>query len=116
MPNIGDERYLLEFISSDNVLALARRNGWTEDLEGVREFCEPEDAAVYRAFKNLSAAEACARKLLKGGTAFYGCILIDRQIYRKPEIDGKLIGVPAEWETEHTYEVAMDGETIEVER
>jgi hypothetical protein len=67
-------------------------------------------------FKTLKEAEEAAKKFLATGAAAYGCCLIDRQVFERPHIDGKLIGVPAAWERQQTYEIAMDGETMAIER
>lgn len=112
---LGAQRFLLETISHKAVVALARKNGWEDDGEGLREFVEPEDVAVHTAFRTLAEAQEAAKRHLSSGDAFYGCALIDRQVYQQPHDDrGNLVRVPPTWETEQTFEVAMDGETIDV--
>jgi hypothetical protein len=114
-PKIGDERYVVEMISTPVVEAMAREQGWDGE-DGLREFCEPQDAATYSTHKTLDDATAAARQWLAAGQSFYGSAIIDHEIFTKPHDDaGRLIPAPAEWERAHTYEVAMDGEAIEVD-
>lgn len=76
----------------------------------MREFCEPQDAAKYTAHATLDAATEAARKFLAAGQSFYGSALIERQVWDREYHD-----VPPDWQCEQMYEVAMDGERIEVE-
>ena len=116
IPKVGDERFLVEIINTAAVEALARKHGWTGD-EGLRECCEPEDAAVYWERRTLDDAEKAARDWLANGLSFYGCVIIDRQVFEQPSDDrGNLVDVPPQWENQESYEVAMDGETIRVDR
>jgi hypothetical protein len=82
-PKIGDERYLVEMISNAAVQALARLHGW-KGGEGVRvrEYCEPKDAvAIYTAFPTLETAIVAARAHLATGEGFYGCAIINHEVY-----------------------------------
>ena len=110
MPKIGDERFLVEMIDVRHVEAMARKDGWPGGTEGLREFCEPQDAAKHTAHATLDAATEAARKFLSTGQAFYGSVLIDRQVWEREFRD-----VPPDWQRHQTFEVAMDGERIEVE-
>ncbi len=114
---IGDKRWLLERIDIRAVEAMARKQGWTgNDTEGLREYCEPDEAAEYSVHKSLDDATAAALKWLATGRSFYGCAIIDEQVFQEAHDDrGDLIDVPPLWERERTYEVAMDGELIMVE-
>lgn len=116
---IGAERWLLELIDNDDVKAMARKSGWVEtnDCEGLRECCEPQDAAAYSVFRSLDEATEAAQNYLKGGNSFYGCALIDYQVFDAPCDDrgNEVRACPPSWETQRTYEVAMNGERIEVE-
>jgi hypothetical protein len=113
-PKIGDERWLLEIIDTADVEAMARLEGWNGE-DGIREFCEPENASTYTVHTSLDKAVAAAREYLAKGTSFYGCAIIDHQVVETPHDDlGNLIDVPPEWERQRSYEVAMDGECIEV--
>lgn len=113
-PQIGDERYLLEIISTEAVLALAKKQGWPGGEEGVREFCEPEDAAVYSVHKTLDEAVDAARKWLATGQSFYGCAMIDHQVYEQwhDDLGNRVKG--ADWERQKSFEVAMDDEVLEI--
>lgn len=114
---VGDERWLLEKIDHAAVEALARKSGWKGGDEGLREFCEPEDAAEHTVHASLEAAVAAAKEWLAKGTSFYGCAIIDHQIFQQPHDDrGRLVRVPPCWELQEAYEVAMDGEAIRVDR
>lgn len=114
-PKVGDERWLLETINHADVEALARKNGWDGGDDSVRDYAEPSDAAKHTAHPSLDAATEAARAFLATGKSSYGCAIIDHQVFEAPRIGGELIGVPPEWETQKSYEVAMDGERIEVE-
>lgn len=112
MTAIGAERYLVELIATRDVMTLAREAGWhSHHEEGLREFCEPEDAATYAVHASLDAATEAARAYLKNGAAFYGCVIIDHERFERLRPD-----MPPTWERQRSYEVAMDGERIEVER
>jgi hypothetical protein len=113
-PKIGDERFLIEILNTSAVEALARKQGW-DGGEGLREFCEPEEAAVYWTRSTLDEAVKAAKDWLSHGTSFYGCAIIDRQVFEAPHDDrGNPVDAPATWERHETYEVAMDGEMIQV--
>lgn len=115
-PKVGDERYLVEMIDARAVEAMARTAGWDGE-DGLREFCEPQDAAVYSVHKSLDEAVSAAHTWLATGRDFYGCAIIDHQVFEKPIDDtGNLIRVPPQWKRRSSYEVTMDGECIIVER
>ncbi len=105
---IGDERYLLEMIDTDDVETAARKQGWTGD-DGIMDYCEPNDVACYSVFKSLDKATEAARNYLKGGSSFWGHVYIDHQRF---EVEFRKC--PPEWVRQKSYEVARDGECIEV--
>lgn len=116
-PQIGDERYIIEILTTSAVEALARKQGWAGGDEGLREFCEPEEAAVYWERRSLDDAVKAAKDWLSHGTSFYGCAIIDRQVYEEAHDDrGNAVKCPPSWERQESYEVAMDGEAIRVDR
>lgn len=118
-PKIGAERWLLEHIDTADVVALAKRQGWQgspEDLEGIRESCEPEDATTVTEHASLEAATTAAREYLAKGTSFFGCAVIECQRLEEARDDlGRRVKMPPSWERQKVYEVAADGERIEVE-
>jgi hypothetical protein len=109
-PQIGDERFLVEMIDHEAVKKLASEQGWTGGDEGLREFCEPEEAAVHKVCGTLDEATKAALAWLATGRDFYGCSIIDRQVFEKPK------GCPASWERQESWEVAMDGDRIVIDR
>jgi hypothetical protein len=111
MPKIGDERFLVEMIDTARVEALARKRGW-KGGEGLRECCEPEDTALYTTHKSLAEAVTAAKEYLAEGTSFYGCTLIDHEVYEQWHDDRGNRVKGASWERQRSYEVAMDGEPI----
>ena len=114
-PKIGEERFLIEILNTSAVEALARKQGWDGGDEGLRESCEPEDAAVYWTRSALDEAVKAARDWLSQGTSFYGCAIIAREVFEAPHDDrGNPVNCPATWERHETFEVAMDGEMIKV--
>ena len=115
-PQIGDERYLLEIISAKEVMDLAKKNGRTSDDDGIHEYCEPADAADYIAFKTLDKAVDKAKEWLATGDSFYGCAIIDQQVYEQWHDDRGNRVMGADWEVRKSYEVAMDMDVIEVDR
>ena len=115
-PKIGAERFRIEILSTAAVEALARKQGWNSE-DGLREYCEPEDAAVYWTRLTLDEAKKAAADWLSHGTSFYGCGIIDRELYVQPHDDrGNLVKVPPQWERQESYEVAGDSELITVDR
>jgi len=116
-PKIGDERYLVERIDTRSVEALARKQGWPGGDEGLREFCEPDDAASYTEHHTLDDAVAVARAWLAKGTSFYGCVMIDHEVYEQWHDDRGNRVKGAEWERQCSYEVSRgEPEVIRVER
>lgn len=114
IPHIGDERWLVEMISTADVEILARKQGWPGGDEGIREFCEPEDAAQWAVYRSFEKAVAAARTWLATGKSFYGCAIIDYQVVEQPRDDrGNLVRMSPCWEWQKSYEVSTDGETIE---
>lgn len=118
MPNLQDVEYRVEDISSERVYALARKRGWTDGDDCIRDYVEPEDAARYTAHATLEEATAKAVELMKAGNQFWGAVIIDRWVFEQPHDDrGVAIrGVPLDWERYESWEVAGDGERIQVER
>lgn len=116
-PSIGDERFVLECINTDDVLALARKQGWPGGVEGLREFCEPEDAGTYTIHATLAEAIEAGKRDLASGDSFYGCAIIDREVFEAAHDDrGNSVRCPPSWERQESYEVAVDGEVINVFR
>ena len=113
---IGDERWLVEMIATDRVEAMAREQGWPGGDEGLREFCEPDDAAVHAVHATKEAAFAAARQWLASGKSFFGCSIVDRQVYEVWQDDRGNRVKHADWETRESHEIAMDGEAIQVDR
>lgn len=117
-PKLGDVRFLVEMIDTANVEAMARKQGWrgTDDPEAIREYCEPEDAAVHSAHGSLDDAVRAARKWLAKGTSFYGCVIIDHEIFERCHDDRGNAVKHFDWERQCSYEVtADDSEIIKVE-
>ena len=114
-PKLGDERYLVEMIQTDRVEAMARKHGWDGE-DGLREFCEPEDAALWSEHQTLDAAIQAAREWLATGKAFYGCVIIDHEVFERWRDDRGNAVKHADWERQRSYEVANDEEVIEVSR
>jgi hypothetical protein len=116
-PDIGDERYMVEMIDLERVKAVARKHGYTgRGGEGLREFCEPEQAAVYSIHATLDEATAAAKAYLLKGTSFYGSTIIDHEVFERwqDDLGNRVKG--ASWECQRSWEVAQDGERIEVGR
>lgn len=102
-PKSGDERWLVEMIHAANVKAAALKGGWDGTGDDMREFCEPQDAAHHTTHTSLDAATTAAKASVTSGQEFYGCTLILHQVFGA-----------AQWRTTQMYEVAGDGERIEV--
>jgi hypothetical protein len=111
-PTIGDERFLLETISTANVEAMARARGW-QGGEDMEEFCEPDEAARHSVHKTLQEAASVAKAWLSAGHSFSGRAMIERQVYEEPRDDGgnPVLGLPR-WKSRYSYEITMDGEPI----
>ena len=98
-PKIGDERFRIEILSTAAVTALAKQQGWEGGDEGLREYCEPEEAAVYWCRYSLDEAVKAAKEWLSHGVSFYGSVIIDREVYEEPHDDqGNLVKVPPCWD------------------
>lgn len=108
MPRIGDVRFIVEMIDNDRYEALARKRGW-DGTEGMLDYAEHSEAAIYSEHKTLDEATAAANKWLAKGKSTFGCCMIDRQVFERFEDD-----MYPEWECYEQYEVAMDGERIQV--
>lgn len=114
MPKVGDERYLVEVISTEAVEKMARDAGW-DGRDGLREFCEPEDAAIYTVHETLDLATDAARKWLATGKSFYGSAMIDHQVFEQWHDDRGNRVKGADWERQKSYEVAAgDDEILEI--
>jgi hypothetical protein len=111
---IGDERWLVEIINTAAVEALARKQGWN-GTGGLREFCEPEDAASCTEHVSLDAAVAAARSHLESGQSFYGCAIIEHQVFEWLRSGrGSALSAKPSWQMQRSYEVATDGECVGV--
>lgn len=111
-PRIGDECFRVVMIDIADVERMAREDGW-DGSEGLREFCEPEEAATSSIHGTLEAAIEAARKDLARGVSFYGCNLIDRLVYEPPTCGGEPLGLRPSWERHETYEVSVSGQNVE---
>ncbi len=106
MPMIGDVRFVVEHIDNDRYEALARKRGWDGE-DGMLDYAEHFEAAVYSVHPSLEKATAAAKKFLAAGKSTFGCCQIDQQRFERFMDD-----MHPEWETKDRYEVAMDGECI----
>jgi hypothetical protein len=113
-PEIGAERFVREVIRANDVEAEARKHGW-DGSDGVMDYCDPEDVADRVAHPTLDAAVKAAQEFLASGAAFWGHVIIDREVFEQPRAGGRLIrGVPPDWERHESYEVTREGEPVEV--
>jgi len=112
-PEVGDERFLVEMIETVRVEAMARKAGW-DGSDGLREFCEPDEAALYTEHATLDEAVAAARAWLATGASFYGCAIIDHQVYETWHDDRGNAVKGASWEDCGAYEVTDDGDCVKV--
>lgn len=108
MTNIGDERFMAEMIDVTKVEAMAREQGWPGGIEGLREFCEPADAADYSVHQTLEDATRAAKEWLAKGKDFFGAVMIDRQVFER-----EYRNVPPGWVRQQTWEVTLEGEPLE---
>ncbi len=109
MPRIGDVRFVVEHIDGERFEKLARKRGWKDGQDGMLDYAEHNEAAVYSEHKTLDEAKAAANAFLADGKSLFGCCTIDRQVFERFEDD-----MYPEWERHETYEVAMDGELMKV--
>lgn len=114
MPKVGDVRFIVEMIDGDRFEQLAKKRGWKEGEDGMLDYAEHNEAAIYSEHKTLAEAEAAAKAWLAKGKSLFGCCIIDRQVFEHYEDGDDLMGVPPDWERHESYEVAMDGKTIKV--
>lgn len=119
-PRIGAERWRLEHISYSAWCDLARSRGWNgeNDADGLREHCEPEEAATIRLFGSLQDAKAAAMAIFgdtRTNDSAFGAIIIDHQVLEAAHDDrGNLVrGCKPEWETDLVYEITSDGDVLE---
>jgi hypothetical protein len=118
-PKIGDERFCLEHISYKAWCDKARERGWNgdEDSDGLRAYCEPEEAATIEYFTSLDLAITAAKRIFAYDPedSAFGAILIEHQTLETAHDDrGKLIrGCKPEWEAQKVYEVTSDGDVQE---
>ena len=107
---IGAERWRLDHISFKAWCALARKRGWNgeDDADGLREYCEPDEAATITFHASLDAAKAAALAIFAAAPddSAFGAILIDYQVLEEAH-DGP------EWETQRAYEITSDGDMLE---
>jgi hypothetical protein len=108
MPKIGDVRFIVEMIDHDRYQAIARERGW-DGGEGMLDYAENSEAALYSEHKTLEEAKAAANAWLATGKDTFGCCIIDRQVFERFEDD-----MHPSWEGYESYEVAMDGECIKI--
>lgn len=109
MPRIGDVRFVVEHIDADRFEKLARERGWKDGEDGMLDYAEHFEAAIHTEHKTLDEAKAAAKAFLAKGQSLFGCCTIDRQVFERFEPD-----MHPEWERYEMYEVAMDGEMIDV--
>lgn len=119
MQKIGDERWRLEHISYKNWCDVARKRGWggEEGNDGLREYCEPEEAATIKFFGSLALAKSAALKIFKDAPddSAFGAILIEYQVLTAAHDDRgtSVRGCPPEWDCEKVYEITSDGDMQE---
>lgn len=117
---IGTERYAVEHIESAKVVALAKKSGWNaeegEGFEGLREYCEPNEAATWTTHKTFDEAKVAALAALAAGDSFYGAAIIENQVVEEACDDrGNIIrACPPEWRTQAIWEVTSDGDVTQV--
>lgn len=113
-PQIGDERFIVEHLDMDKAEAGARRNGW----DGGEEFMDYSECgqlgAIHTEHATLDDACAHARAELAKRRSVFGACIINHQVYEQAHDDRGRKVDGAWWETQRTYEVAMDGECVEV--
>lgn len=118
-PQIGAERWTAEHISYKRWCDMARARGWTgeDGNDGLREFCEPEEAATVTMHPSLDTAKAWAIETFKTAPddSAFGAILIEHQTLEAAHDDsGNLVrGCPPSWEADTAYEVTSDGDCRE---
>jgi hypothetical protein len=118
-PNIGDERWTADHVSFKRWCDMARARGWTgkDDADGLREYCDPEEAAIVTVHASLDAAKAWAIKTFADAPndSAFGAILIEHQVLEGAHDDSgnPVRGCPPTWETQHAYEVTSDGDMAE---
>jgi hypothetical protein len=116
---IGDERWTAEHISYKRWCDLAREFGWggEEDSDGMRAYCEPEEAAILTIHGSLDAAKAWAMATFERhpDDSAFGAIIIEHQILVAAHDDSGnvLRDCKPTWESETTYEVTTDGDMLE---
>jgi hypothetical protein len=120
-PSIGDERYKLEHLSYQAWIDLAKSKGWPggeDSFDTLREYCDPEDAALVLIFPTYAKALSKARELFKSkvNDSVFGADIISYQVLTEAHDDsGNLVrGCPPEWEDQKIWEVASDGSVMEV--
>lgn len=109
MPRIGDVRFVVEHIDGDRFEKLDRKRGWNDGEDGMLDYAEHSEAAIYSEHKTLDEAKAAAIAFLAKGNSLFGACMIDRQVFERFESD-----MHPEWERYETYEVVTDGDMIKV--
>lgn len=118
-PKVGSERWRSEIIGYKAWCDLARKRGWKgeEDSDALREYCEPEDAAIYTVHRSRDEAVTAAVEWFKANPddSAFGAIIIDHQFLEAAHDDGgNLIrGCKPTWETQLVLEVTSDGDVLE---
>ncbi len=116
---IGDEFWRVEHIGYKAWCAKARERGWNgeDDADGLRAFCEPEEAALIVYCASLESAKAEAMRIFAADPddSAFGAIVIEHQVLEAAHDDrGDLIrGCKPEWETQRIYEITSDGDCID---
>ena len=116
---IGKERWRLQHISYSAWCDLARQRGWSgeDGNDGLRDYCEPEDAALVKHYPSLNIAIAAAMNIFQQSPddSAFGAILVDYQTLQPAQDDqGKLVRrCPPDWITEKVYEITSDGDVLE---
>lgn len=116
---IGDERFRLEHISYKHWCKMAEERGWNgeDGNDGLRDYCEPEEAASYTCFSNLEQAVKAAKTIFERNPddSAFGAIIIDHQEFQAAHDDsGNLISsCRPEWETIKIYEITSGGDILE---
>ena len=111
-PAIGAERYISSHIAAADAERVARKNGWDGDPESLLDHCDAGAAArTCTEHATLDAACGYARNALMSPSLF-GAVIIEHEVFEEAHDDRGRRVEGGSWETQATYEVAMDGECI----
>lgn len=118
-PQIGAERFRAEHVSYKAWCDMARAAGWNgeDDADGLRAYCEPEEAATVTLHASLQEAKAAAIATFAAAPddSAFGAIIIERQVLEAAHDDsGNMVrGCTPTWEAHEAWEITSDGECLE---